>query len=473
MIRVVYCFDKFYEIGFVLEKRNEGILIMLEIKGKYCKDVKIFTDNVEESALATLYRIADSKAYDGNKIRIMPDVHNGIGDSVIGFSCPIDLENGFVNPQTVGCDLGCTVSLWIYNKPILEDKIAEFEHKIKKVIPFGFDINKQTKIDVKEIIRAFNKSINTLCSKHPIFSDYAIQFTKEKDLEDWCRKVNMDYGTFLKSIGSVGSGNHFVEYDINDELGKYGICVHCGSRNLGQKVFKYWDKIAKSLCITKDEMKALTESVKSKNIDKKKLQAELKAAKEDYLKDRVPNFLNDKHLYMYLVDVCIAQAYARLNHEIIHSQISEIYQKLSDGGKCAERIYTTHNYVDMDDMTLRKGAVRSYQGELLLIPFNMRDGISICEGKSNDDWLCTAPHGCGRLMSRAKSKEVLDVAKFQKQMSDAGIYTTTADAKTLDEAPDAYKPFEEIVKLIEPTVNILYLMKPRMNIKAAEEIKKW
>lgn len=441
---------------------------MIEIKGQFCKDVKIFTDNIEESALSTLYRIADCKAYDGSKIRIMPDVHQGVGDSVIGFSCPIDLKNGFVNPQTVGCDLGCTVSSWFYDKPIVDDKLAEFEHKIRKVIPFGFEINNRSKVDAKEIIKAFNKALNVLYSKHPILAEYAIHFTKEKDLEDWCKKFNMDYRTFIKSIGSVGGGNHYVEYDVNNDLNRYCVCVHCGSRNLGQRVFKYWDNIAKSLCVTKDEMKALTEKVKRNNTDKKKLGEELKKAREEYLSGRILNFLNGEHLYKYLIDICVAQAYARLNHEVIHSQISDIYRKMSDGGKKTDEIYTTHNYIDMDDMVLRKGAVRAYSGERLIIPFNMRDGISICEGKSNDDFNCTAPHGCGRLMSRSAAKQNLDVEEFKKQMSDAGIYTTTADRTTIDEAPNAYKPFEEIIKLIEPTVNVLYLMKPKMNIKASE-----
>ena len=441
---------------------------MIEVKGKYCKDIKIFADEVEGAAMQTIYHIAESKAYDGSKIRVMCDVHQGVGDSVIGFSVPIDIENGYVNPQTVGVDIGCTVSLWLYDKPIANDKLAEFEHKIRKSVPFGFNINDKTKVDVKDLIRSINKAINVLCSKNPILSDYAISFTKEKDLEDWCRRLNMDYGVFLKSIGSVGGGNHFVEYDINEELGKYGVCVHCGSRNLGQKVFKYWDKIAKSLCVTKDEMRALTEKVKSNNTDKRKLKDELKAAREEYLKDRIPNFLSGEQLYGYIIDMCVAQTYARVNHDTIHTEISRIYQKLSDGGSCIERIYTTHNYIDLDDMVLRKGAVRSYKGEELIIPFNMRDGISICEGKSNEDWNCTAPHGCGRCLSRSKAKEVLDVEKFKKEMEDADIYTTTANASTLDEAPNAYKPMEEIVRLVEPTVDIKYFMKPRVNIKASE-----
>lgn len=442
---------------------------MIEIQGKYCKDLKIFTDNIEESALTTLYRIADSRAYDGAKIRVMADVHQGVGDSVIGFSCPINIENGYVNPQTVGCDLGCTVSLCLYDKPILSDKIAEFEHKIRKDVPFGFEINDKSKITAKDIIKSFNAELRKLYSKCPVLSDYAIEFKQEKDLEDWCKRLKMDYGVFMKSIGSVGGGNHYVEYDVNEDDGQYGVCVHCGSRNLGQKVFKYWDNIAKSMCVSKEEMRMLTEKVKAVNTDKRRLREELKEAKEIYLKGRIPGFLSGEHLYRYLIDANIAQTYARLNHMVIHKQIEEAYRKTSDGGKPIDDvIYTTHNYIDMDDLILRKGAIRAYKGELCIIPFNMRDGIAICEGKSNDDFNCTAPHGAGRLLSRSKAKEKLNVDEFKSQMADAGIYTTTADRSTLDEAPDAYKPMPEIVELIEPTVDIIRFMRPKMNIKASE-----
>ena len=166
---------------------------MIEVQGRYCKDLKIFTDNIEESALTTLYRIADSRAYDGAKIRVMADVHQGVGDSVIGFSCPINIENGYVNPQTVGCDLGCTVSLCLYDKPILSDKIAEFEHKIRKDVLFGFEINDKSKITAKDIIKSFNAELRKLYSKCPVLSDYAIDFKQEKDLEDWCKRLKMDY----------------------------------------------------------------------------------------------------------------------------------------------------------------------------------------------------------------------------------------------------------------------------------------
>lgn len=449
---------------------------MLEIKGQYCKDVKIFTDNVEESAMSTIYRIADCIAFKDRKIRIMPDCHDGKG-IVIGFSCPIDIEKDHVNPESVGCDIGCTISAVFFDKPIGDDAMKEFEHKIRKAIPFGFEINDKKKIDVKFVIKRFNAALNRMCSFYPQLAPYRVEMATEMDLEAWCKKINMDYGVFLKSIGTVGGGNHFLEYDVNDELGKYCICVHCGSRNLGLKVFNYWNKIAKSMVITKEEMKMLTDSVKEKNTDKKNLASEIKAAKEEYLSKKVPGYLSGENLMGYLVDVLLAQEYARLNHETIIEQVVDIYRKMAKGASIIDTIHTTHNYIDYDlkalmgkpNMMIRKGAIRAYAGERVIIPFNMRDGISICEGKSNEDWNWTAPHGCGRALSRSKAKQNLDVEMFQKQMADAGIYTTTADKQTLDEAPDAYKPMEEIVKYIEPTVNILFFMKPKMNIKASEE----
>lgn len=448
---------------------------MLEIKGKYCKDIKIFTDNIEEEALSTIYKMAESMAYKNKKIRIMPDVHQGKG-CVIGFSCPIDVKYDFVSPEVVGCDLGCTVSAVFFDGEVPKEKIAELEHKIRKNIPFGVNINEKTKVDAKLIIKRFNFVQNRLCSFFPKFSEYRINFEEENDLKNWVDKFHMDFGVFMKSIGSVGSGNHYLEYDVNDELGKYCICVHCGSRNLGLKVFNYWNKIAKSMTISKEEMRMLTDSVKSKNTDKKKLNAEIKAAKEEYLSKKIPGYLSGENLMGYLVDVLLAQEYARLNHETIIEQVVDIYKKMAKGVSVVDTIHTTHNYIDYDlkalmgkpNMMIRKGAIRAYEGERAIIPFNMRDGISICEGKSNEDWNFTAPHGAGRIMSRSAAKQNLDVEEFKKQMADAGIYTTTADKKTIDEAPNAYKPMEEIVKYIEPTVNILYFMRPMMNIKASD-----
>lgn len=453
---------------------------MIEIKGKYCKDIKVFSNNVEEDALATIYRMAEFLPYKDKKIRIMPDVHQGKG-CVIGFSCPIDFGNDHISPEVVGCDLGCTISATFFDKPLEQDSMAEFEHKVKKAIPLGHNINEKTKINYKSIIKAFNAAQNRLVSCYPEFGQYVFDFRTEMDLEKWVNRFHLEYGIFLKSIGTLGSGNHFLEYDVNEELGKYCVCVHCGSRKLGLAVFNYWNKIAKSMTVSQEEMKMLEAKVKEKNTDKLKIKQELKAAKEEYLSHRIPGYLSGEHLMGYLVDVLIAQVYAKLNHEVINEQVVGIYKKMSGGGKPVDFITTTHNYIDYDfkaltgkpNMMIRKGSIRAYEGERVIIPFNMRDGISICEGKSNEDWNWTAPHGAGRIMSRSKAFENLKVEDFKKQMADAGIYTTTADEKTLDEAPDAYKPMDEIVKLIEPTVDIKFFMKPKMNIKAQEDKVKY
>lgn len=444
---------------------------MIHIGGNNC-DIKIFTDNIEEEALSTLYRMAESKAYRNKKIRIMPDVHQGKG-CVIGFSCPIDIENDFISPEVVGCDLGCTVSAIFFDKAVPEEKIAELEHKIRKTIPFGKNVNDKSKVDEKLIIRRFNEAQNKLCSHYPIFSDYRINFRNDADLKNWVDKFHMDYGLFMKSIGSVGSGNHYLEYDVSDD--KYCICVHCGSRNLGLKVFNYWNKIANSMTISKDEKRMIIEIAKSKNTDKNKLNSEIKAAREEYLSKRIPRYLGGKHLMGYLVDVLLAQEYSRLNHEVILTEVSEIYSKCCpNGAKVVDEIFTTHNYVDYDlnsstsHPMIRKGAIRAYVGERVIIPFNMKDGISICEGKSNEDWNYTAPHGCGRLYSRSKAKQIFNANDFKAEMQSAGVYTTTADSTTVDECPSSYKPRDEIVSLIEPTVKVLFYMHPRMNIKASE-----
>lgn len=447
---------------------------MIEVSGKYCKDVKIFTDNIEESALKMIYEIADEKAFEGGKIRIMPDVHSGVG-IVIGFSSPIDIEKGAVNPAHVGCDVGCTVSTHFYDVRMPSELISKFEHKIRKEVAFGFNIHEHSKIDAKAILKAFDGVLNRVCSMYPPLSEYRVRMKTEADLEAWCKRLGMDYGTFMKSIGTVGGGNHFCEYDINDEKSLQCVTVHCGSRNLGIKVFNYWSRIAKSKGVTKKALKAITEKVKSEVKDKTILQEKITKAHEEYKSKILPNYLQGAELYGYLIDMVLAQEYASLNHKVIHDTIDKIYAKLC-GGKVVDTITTTHNYIDFDfkalngkpNMMIRKGSIRAYKDERCIIPFNMRDGLAICVGKSNEDWNCTAPHGCGRLMSRSKAKASLDVEDFKKDMADHGIYTTTADKSTIDEAPNAYKSMDEIVTLIEPTVDILYFMKPIMNIKAAE-----
>lgn len=236
----------------------------------------------------------------------------------------------------------------------------------------------------------------------------------------------MDKGVFYKSVGSIGGGNHFMEYDEGD--GRYAFTVHTGSRHLGLKVFNKWDHIAQR-------------------------------------NPNAPGYLVDENLKGYLTDMVIAQAYARFNREVVLGKAAKIMHKIN-GARIEGYIRTTHNYVDFRDMILRKGAIRSYAGELMVIPFNMRDGIVVCEGRSNPEWNFSAPHGSGRCMSRANAKRNISMVEYHRQME--GIYTTSVTPETLDEAPGAYKDTDSILESLGQTCIVQYRMLPKINIKNAE-----
>lgn len=439
-------------------------------------DIKIFAENVEQGALDDIEALANCPVNSGKKLRFMPDCHKGV-TVPIGTSIPIDLDNPneAINPGTVGCDIGCTVSATFFDAPMLPEKMTLFEHRIRRDIPFGFDINDKSDYDRNELYKRINSNMDKLVSAHPSFKDFAVRVYCDEDMAKWCHRIEIKEKMFFDSLPSVGGGNHFVEYDENPELGKYAVLVHCGSRNLGQKVFRYHKTIADLVKVSKTEHDMIVAKVKAKNADPHFLRDEIDAEVRRVQSTRIPGYLKGDALKMYVVDVLVAQTYAAFNHDLIHRKISQIYRKLCKARE-VDHISSTHNYIDYDfealdgtpHMMIRKGAIRSYLGERMIIPFNMRDGVAICSGKSNSDWNFTAPHGAGRVMSRAKAFETLDVESFKKEMNDAGIYTTTANSDTLDEAPEAYKSMDDIVRLIEPTAEVLFLLKPKMNIKAAE-----
>lgn len=445
-------------------------------------NVKIFAENIEQGALEDIEALAASPVNANKQLRFMPDCHKGV-TVPIGTTIPIDLSdpNEAINPGTVGCDIGCTVSAMFFDAPMLPEKMALFEHKIRKEIPFGFAINDRSDYDRKEFYKLVRANMNRLVSLHPEMADFVVPFSCDKDAIAWCQKIGISEKMFFDSLPSVGGGNHFCEYDENTDLGKYAVLVHCGSRNLGQKVFRYHKTIADLQKISRTEHEAIVAKVKALNTDKLLLKKEIDKALNEYAATRVPGYLKGDALKAYLIDVLITQTYASFNHTLIHRKVSAIYRKLCKA-KEVDRIVSTHNYIDYDleamdngtpHMMIRKGAIRSFAGERILIPLNMRDGVLVCEGKGNPDWNFSAPHGAGRLLSRGAASRTLDVAAFQKEMADAGIYTTTANRDTLDEAPEAYKNKEDIMRLIEPTATILFTLLPKMNIKAAESKPSW
>lgn len=435
----------------------ELVMKPLELKGKINKDCKIFTTNVEDSAKSLIYNLLDHRAFENIPIRIMPDVHCGKG-IVIGFSAPI---GNMISPAHVGCDIGCGIETFIMDKNVNPDDFALIEHRIKKEIPFGFDINPKRVFEMKDFIKFMKNGFNTCLAQWSEMIDDLVDISEE-GFSDMCNRIGMDEGTFYKSISSFGGGNHFCEIGVTPD-GKYAFTIHCGSRNFGVKVFKYWDKIASSMQYDRAEyremVKHIKKTAKNRN-DIPKMIAELQAELE--AKSAPNGYLMGDNMKGYITDMCIAQLYAQYNRNMIAKKIEEIFYKINQA-KVIERITSIHNYIDLKDHIIRKGAIRSYEGEKMVIPFNMKDGLAICEGKTNADWNFTAPHGAGRLMSRAAAKKNLSMEEFKSKMD--GIYTTSVCKNTIDESPMAYKPMEEIIEAIEPTCNILYMVKPVINIK--------
>lgn len=394
----------------------------MNIQGKYTS-AEIFTDNIEDSALDWVKTQCDHPAFEGIRIAQMPDVHAGNACNV-GTAYRI---GAYVNPDHVGVDIGCTISMHRLSAPVNPDDFELLDHRIREVIPMGAEICNKNSLNEKELFRFLNSQYQRARSAAPDLINEAPRIDA-RFITDFCRRIKLQEGIFYKSLGSLGGGNHFIEYG-EDAEGTPWLTIHTGSRNLGVKVANHWHNIANN----------------PKRAD-------------------MIGFLWGDALNGYLSDMVIAQAYARYNHEIIRDRIFAILKKICKA-KCTDSIITTHNYIDVADEfpMLRKGAIDASEGRRACIPFNMRDGIAICEGKGNPDWLNTAPHGAGRAMSRVQTKKNISIEEFKQSMT--GVFSTSVCQGTLDEAPEAYKPMAEIISQIEPTVKILTMVKPKLNIK--------
>ena len=395
---------------------------MLELKGKYCKDCKIYTDNIEQDALSMIYHFLDHPMFEESKIRIMPDVHAG-KDIVVGFTVPF---TDHVNPDHVGGDIGCSVSTAITDLPVNEADYPAIEKAIRENVKFGMTIHEKSVYDVKQLYKHLQTRLGEARQQWPEMVNN--MNVTEKGITAFLKRIDMREHMFYHSIGTVGGGNHFVEVGVTPE-GNYAFTAHCGSRNLGQKVWKYW---------------------------------KLEACK---LADSAKGYLTGEAMRGYITDMVISQAYAEYNHMVIDRLVMEAI--ISCSGKKAditEQIYTTHNYIDFGMKMLRKGAVAAPEGKKLVIPFNMRDGLIIARGKGNDDWNQSAPHGAGRLLSRADAKELIALDEYRESMK--GIYSTSVGTGTIDESPMAYKDPKEILRLIEDTVEVEYFIRPVINLKA-------
>ena len=295
-------------------------------------------------------------------------------------------------------------------------------------------------------------------SKHP--------FADKTHLQDLICPVNAE--KLLLSVGSVGSGNHFIEVDT-DENGDYYIVIHSGSRHLGIEVAKYYQNKAIEYWMEGGVKFSIGRSKLIQDLKSSGRQAEIAEAlkKYDEKKVKMPAelaYLEGPLMDDYLHDMKIAQEYAMLNREaMLDVIISEMGIKKRH---ILDKFCTIHNYIDLDNMILRKGAISLQKDELAIIPINMADGSLIVKGKGNPDMNYSGPHGAGRLMSRSKAKETLKMEDYKASME--GIYTTCVGAATIDEAPMAYKPIESILENIKDNADVVNWIHPIYNFKSSE-----
>ena len=405
---------------------------MMTIYGKYTNAI-VYADIIDEETKAQIKVLTDQEFMKDTKVRIMADCHKGTG-CVIGTT--IEIKDKIV-PNLVGVDIGC--GMLTINLGALDIDFSGLDSFIHNNIPSGMNVNQNiTKSNVK---------IDEL-----------------KCIKD-IKRINY----LKKSLGSLGGGNHFIEIDINS-LGEYYLVIHSGSRNLGVQVASIYQNKAilyheNKVFNKKKEIERVIYEYKQLGIEKE-IQKEIDRIKQTSVELSMPKelcYLEGSDFDDYMFDMALCQKFASENRLELARRIVNYLGLDIDNLKKFE---TIHNYINMEDKILRKGAIGAYSSELVLIPLNMRDGCIIAKGKSNSEFNYSAPHGAGRVMSRADAFRVLNVADFKKSME--GIYSTTVDNKTLDESPFVYKPIKSILNNIKETVEVIEINKPVYNFKSEE-----
>lgn len=397
---------------------------MIFLEGKY-NTAKVFTDTLDNETKLQIETLLDQPFTAGSQIRIMPDTHAGAG-STIGTTMTIQDK---VVPHMVGVDIGCGMETLVLKDSNVE--LSKLDKAIHALIPAGFNVRS---------------------NPHPMAEETQIDQLLCKDQV----KINRAY----HSIGTLGGGNHFIEL-AKGEDGRLYLVIHSGSRNLGLQVADYYQQkaVEQQQRNTEEGKKLLLEALDDEK-KKKEMHKKLKKIPLPKSMSKSLAWLEGEEMENYLHDMHITQNYANINRKAIAQTI------VKEMGFKVERSFTTvHNYIDVDEKILRKGAISAKEGEEVLIPINMRDGSLLCTGKGNSDWNNSAPHGAGRIMSRREAKETITLNAYQKSME--GIFSTTVSRDTLDEAPYAYKPIEEILKHIGDTVAVNQRLIPIYNFKAA------
>lgn len=391
---------------------------MFELSGKYGK-ANVYAETIDDSCISQIYGFLNNPITKDVKVAVMPDANTGKG-STVGFTQEIKDK---VNPSMVSVDVGCGMLVLKVSKEF-HMGLPKLDKIMHQKIPSGL--------------------------KH---CDKVSPFAKNINLKELIADVN--HNKEILGLSSLGGGNHFVEVD-KDQNGDYYIVIHSGSRHLGVAVCEYWERVAnnfhKKLAVKKSEL------INAK--DEKGL-AELPEVVTSY----GLSYLMGDDLKGYLHDMKITQEFARLNRE---AMLDVICTEMGIKKRyILDKFCTIHNYIDLDKMILRKGAISLEKGERAIIPISMAYGSLIVTGKGNPDWNYSGPHGAGRLLSRSDAKNSISMAEYKKSME--GIYTTSVNSSTIDESPMAYKNPDEIIKAIEETADIIDIIRPVYNFKSGSD----
>lgn len=376
---------------------------MQTIKGRY-NIARIMIPpqvHLDEATYEQIHRFLDHPAFEGEPISIMPDCHAGKG-SVIGFTMPLGDK---VIPNVVGVDIGCGV-LSLPLGDCVPD-LRELDRLIRQKIPYGF---------------AVRENIHPEVQKHS-----ALILNIQKS----CSATGQDSHRVLRALGSLGGGNHFIELG-KDESGSFWLTIHSGSRHFGLSIAQFYQ-----------EMAVRQQNKKESSPDLAWLTAQ--CGSQDYLRDMET-----------------AQRYAALNREIF---ARDILTALQADYTEKNTVHSVHNYIDFEDRMVRKGAIRARDGNPVVIPFNMRDGLIIGRGRAGREWNFSAPHGAGRLLSRHQARKKLSLERARQEMRQSGIFTTSLNNRSLDEAAGAYKDKDMILEALKDTVEIEHRVLPVYNFK--------
>nr|DAH71030.1 MAG TPA: tRNA-splicing ligase RtcB [Caudoviricetes sp.] len=399
----------------------------LEVKGKYNSAI-VMTDQIEEECVGQLVTLCSQEIFKDSQIRIMPDCHAGKG-CVVGFTASIKDR---IIPNLVGVDISCSIST--YKLDVKEVDFEQLDNVIRKYVPSGMSIRSTVSKLVSDNLKA--------------------------KIEKVCQEIGDEngYNRHLKSIGTLGGGNHFLELN-KDKDGYLWLSVHCGSRNFGKKICDFHQD--KAIKVYQDRIDAKRVFALSQIPPKER---------QDWIKnhidsDKLPpelRYLDGEDLDLYVEHMKVAEEFATVNHQVI---VHEICSHM--GWNVVDSIFTHHNYIEFlgnREMIIRKGAISAKKGERVIIPLNMKDGSIVGIGKGNEEWNQSAPHGAGRVLSRGKAKSVLSVEEFQDKMKD--VWSSCVSESTLDESPMAYKDMNVIIDAIGETVDIVDRIIPIYNFKA-------